>query len=364
MKKVIIVNFVAKHSYLFIRKMIEGFVNNDCEVIAIVSKNMPELEEWRAIENMRLFEVDGYTSFRDFPIKLLKLLFVQGPKIKELVSNEDISFVYLPIFTYWSVFINLLLRKIPFVYAMHDPEVHNKRRLVSRAMNYLLGVRAMKIVILSETFRPLVIKKYNKSNSDIVTIPSGVECEVSSTNVNLIEYPEDKVNFLFHGRIDKYKGLDVLAEAYSKLKSENHDITLTIAGSGDFSLYQEMYSDLVDCRIINKWLTNDEVAGLFNGENVITILPYKTATQSGVINVAMPCGSPIIATKTGGIVEQIKDGETGYLIEPNDVNALYEKMKYVTLHLDELDTIRENALKRVKSLSWDDLAGRLLNSIK
>ena len=112
--------------------------------------------------------------------------------------------------------------------------------------------------------------------------------------------------------------------------------------------------------MINRWLTNDEVNSLFNDKSVITVLPYISATQSGVINVAMPNGSPIIATKCGGITEQIVDNRTGYLIEPNDVNALYEKMEYILNHRDELDDIRHNAYARMKTLGWDVLASRVV----
>ena len=54
------------------------------------------------------------------------------------------------------------------------------------------------------------------------------------------------------------------------------------------------------------------------------------------------------------------DNKTGYLIEPNNVNELYEKMEYVLNHRDELDTIRNNAYARMKTLEWDVLAARVV----
>lgn len=143
------------------------------------------------------------------------------------------------------------------------------------------------------------------------------------------------------------------------LRKKYDNVTLTVAGSGDFSSYKNAYKDLEDCRVINRWLTDEEVTGLYNDKSVIAVLPYISATQSGVINVALPNGSPVIASRCGGIEEQIKDGETGYLTEPNNVKSLYEKMEYIVMHREDLDRIRENGYKKMKSLDWDIISAKL-----
>lgn len=224
-----------------------------------------------------------------------------------------------------------------------------------------MGVKAQTIVILSETFRDYVKKQYKKLDREIITIPSGNESIIAKNErIEIVPYDDNKINFLFQGQIAKYKGLHILAEAYDRLRQKYDNVTLTIAGSGDFSEYEDIYSKLVDCTVINRWLTDGEIAGLYNDRNVIAVLPYISATQSGVINVAMPNGSPIIATKCGGIVEQIIDNETGYLAEPGDIDSLYEKMEYVVNHKVELNRIRENAYQRMKEFDWNTLAGRLV----
>lgn len=360
-KKVIVVNFVAKHSYIFVKRMIEGLSHNNCYIFAIVSKNMKGLEEWKELDNIEFYEVDGYTDTITFGIKLIKFYFTDTKMIRKRVRELKAVSMYIPICTYWSWFINQILLDLPLIYAMHDPIAHGSRISLIRLFNYFLGKKAKTIIILSETFREYVKKVYKKLDNQIITIPSGHESlEETINKVELIHYDNSKVNFLFHGRIDKYKGLHILAEAYEKLHNKYDDVTLTIAGSGDFKEYQVAFDRLQDCRIINRWLTDEEIKGLFNDKSVITVLPYISATQSGVINVAMPNGSPIIATRCGGIIEQIDDNKTGYLIEPNNVNELYEKMEYVLNHRDELDTIRNNAYARMKTLEWDVLAARVV----
>ena len=360
-QKVIVVNFVAKHSYVFIKNMIEGLANNNCKVFAIVSKNMEEIHEWRMMKNVELYEVDGYTKVTTFPIKLFKLYKRDARYIRKRIKELNASVIYIPICTYWTWFVNLILRDLPFVYAIHDPVSHSDRISIIGIFNYLLGRRAKRVIIFSELFRPHVKRCYRKSEKQIVTIPGGYEnVEIKDKNIHLVKYDDSKINFLFQGRIDKYKGLVILAEAFEMLRKKYDNVTLTVAGAGDFKPYKNIFDRLSDCTVINRWLTNDEVNSLFNDRSVITVLPYISATQSGVINVAMPNGSPIIATRCGGIIEQIDDNKTGYLIEPNNVNELYEKMEYVLNHRDELDTIRNNAYARMKTLEWDVLAARVV----
>lgn len=364
-QKTVAVNFVAKHSYVFVQKMVEGLAHNGYRILAIVSKNMPEIKEWEKIEGITIYPVNGYTSIANFPLRLLLLFVMDAGKIKRVACEMDVQSVYVPICTYWSVFVNLLFGGKKSVYAMHDPMPHDKRRIVIRIMNRWLGMRSDTLLILSDTFRSYVKQHYHKNDDKIITVPSGVECDSESVEVvlPLVQYDDSKVNFLFHGRIDRYKGLAILAVAYKRIREKYDNVTLTVAGSGDFGEYEGMYKDLKDCTVINRWLSNGEVTGLFNDRSVIAVLPYLSATQSGVINVAMPIGSPIIATRCGGIVEQITDNETGYLIPPNDVDALFLKMEHVINNRDDWSRIRENAYKRMQSLSWDSLAKRLASAL-
>lgn len=358
--KVIVINFVAKHSYIFVINMVKGLVENGCKAVAIISKNMPEIEQWRRIKGLKLIEIDGYTSLSDFIPKLLRYYCKDVPRIKRIVKKYDDVVMYIPMLSYWSYFVKKSLNQLDYVFDMHDPISHSKKHILLIFFNYQLGLKAKKIRILSETFREHVKKKYKKTDRQIVVIPSGCENVKKNSNVEIVRYEDDKLNFLFQGRIDEYKGLEILAKAYKRLSLEYQSVTLTIAGSGDITPYSKELTDLPRCTVINRWITDEEVASLFNDRNVVAILPYKTATQSGVINVAMPCGTPVIASACGAIPEQIQDGKTGYLVKPGDIDELYIKMKYVLNNQDELKVIRTNGYERMESLDWKILSKKLM----
>ncbi len=128
---------------------------------------------------------------------------------------------------------------------------------------------------------------------------------------------------LFFGYVRHYKGLDTLLTAWKRVRAERPGATLVVAG--EFYEKPEPYAALAQAaggvRILNRYIADDEVEALFRAADV-TVLPYRSATQSGVTHVAYALGSPVIATRTGGITETVRDGETGLTCPPEDPEAL------------------------------------------
>lgn len=360
-KKLIVVNYVAKHGYPYVYKIVESIAKKNEHTVAIVSEMMPELPEWKKIKGLELIIVKGYTNPKNFIPNMIEFKKKQAPKIMEKLECYEEVTILNPMFTYWTNYINRCFKRYSYVYVLHDPKPHNSRLIVHNILNEILVRNAKKIVILSEVFKKFTMEHYRKKENDIVIIPEGSNVQIDRNSaVQLVAYKDDITYFLIQGRIDKYKGIDILVKAFKKISEEYGNVALVIAGSGDITPYKNEINGQENVFVVNRWLTNEEVIGFYNDKNVIAVLPYISATQSGVINVAMPCGTPIIASNCGGIPEQIEDGVNGYLVTPSDIDDLYNKMKYVLNHKNELEIIRENGYKRVNSLDWDKLACRFL----
>jgi glycosyltransferase involved in cell wall biosynthesis len=131
----------------------------------------------------------------------------------------------------------------------------------------------------------------------------------------------EALDVLFFGRIEPYKGVDVLLDAYLLLREKDRPIHLTIAGRGnipaDFS--QKALAAGVDLK--NYWLSGEELGGLIKDADVI-VAPYTDATQSGVVITAISYLVPVIATRVGALPEYVEDGEGGFLVPPGDAPAL------------------------------------------
>lgn len=169
------------------------------------------------------------------------------------------------------------------------------------------------------------------------------------------------LELLFYGFVRPYKGLDILIEAMRVLRRQ--DVQLTIAGEfwEDEAPVRERITRLgLEDRIELRphYHTEEETAELFARADVV-ILPYRSATGSGVVPIAYHYEKPVIVTRVGGLPDVVRDGKTGFIVPPNDPHALADKIGTLTAEMchDMLPQIRD--LKR--SLTWERLAEVLLN---
>jgi len=135
----------------------------------------------------------------------------------------------------------------------------------------------------------------------------------------------DKNILLFFGFIRDYKGLDVLIEAFALVRKKM-DVKLIVAG--EFYEPEEKYLNLIskynleNSIILKKdFIPTSEVKYYFSAADAV-VLPYKSATQSGIVQVAVNFCKPVIATNVGGIGEVIEEGKTGYVVEKENPEKL------------------------------------------
>ncbi|QWB95444.1 glycosyltransferase [Mycoplasmatota bacterium] len=167
------------------------------------------------------------------------------------------------------------------------------------------------------------------------------------------------MNFLFFGRITKYKGLNILWEAYKRLLDKyKQQITLSIVGEGDLKLNVNEIKKTIGTNVVNEWIPNEDLYKYFGRKNVVLVCPYIDATQSGVIMLGYDFLVPVIATKTGGIPEQVQDNVTGLLIEPNSIDELYKAMEKFILNIDILSKYSFNIKSYMSNFSWIKSIGK------
>jgi glycosyltransferase involved in cell wall biosynthesis len=132
---------------------------------------------------------------------------------------------------------------------------------------------------------------------------------------------------MFFGNIEAYKGLDVLIRAFAQMPADVRARTqLLVAGSPntDIAALQELARDLgIEGRLIWKlgYIREEEVPELFRSATIVA-LPYRAIDQSGVLMTALAFGKAIVASRTGGFPEVIRDGVHGTLVTPGDVQDL------------------------------------------
>lgn len=131
--------------------------------------------------------------------------------------------------------------------------------------------------------------------------------------------PTDKI-VLFFGLIRKYKGLDMLLDAFGELKN---DKKLKLVIAGEFYEDKQPYLDLIEKHQIQdqvilhaRFIANEDVKLYFSATDLVA-LPYRSATQSGVTQVSFHFEVPTLVTNVGGLGEIIPDKVAGYVVESN-----------------------------------------------
>lgn len=125
---------------------------------------------------------------------------------------------------------------------------------------------------------------------------------------------------LFFGLIRAYKGLDILLDAFADSRFHDGRIKLIIAGEfyGDGEKYHRQAERLgINENIIwhTEFVPDSEVRYFFSAADVV-VQPYKSATQSGVTQIAYHFEKPMIVTDVGGLAEIVPDGKVGYVVKP------------------------------------------------
>ena len=131
----------------------------------------------------------------------------------------------------------------------------------------------------------------------------------------------DKDYMLFFGLVRAYKGLDLLLDAMGKIHAKMPNLRLLIAG--EFYEQEEGYREqiknlgLTEKVIIrNEFIPDADLRLYFSAADLI-VQPYKTATQSGVTQVAFHFEKPMLVTNVGGLGEIVHDHKMGYAVHPN-----------------------------------------------
>lgn len=161
---------------------------------------------------------------------------------------------------------------------------------------------------------------------------------------------------LFFGFVREYKGLKYLLQAMTDLRDKIVDIKLLIVGSfdNDKQSYLNFIKEngLSDCvEVIDDYIPDHEVEKYFAVCDLV-VLPYESATQSGIVQIAYGFNKPVIVTNVGGLPDVVEDGKTGYVVEPKNGQALAEAIsKYFMQHKQE--EFARNVEKESYRFSWD-----------
>jgi len=178
--------------------------------------------------------------------------------------------------------------------------------------------------------------------------------------------PADGKYVLFFGFIRDYKGLDLLIDAFGDLRLQDQGVKLLVAGEfyGDPKPYIDRINslDISDIVLLHNDYIPDNKVNLYFSACDIVAQPYKTATQSGVTQVAFHFEKPMLVTNVGGLPEIVPDGKIGYVVEPNAQSIADALVKFYKEEKEE--AFVEGVREEKKKYGWDRMTAAVLASFE
>lgn len=173
----------------------------------------------------------------------------------------------------------------------------------------------------------------------------------------------DEKVLLFFGFVRPYKGLKHLIHAMPEVKEGLGDVRLLIVGefgsAEDKEDYVRQIKDLAESDpelesaiVIKDGYTPDREVEKYFAACDMVVLPYESATQSGIVQIAYGFGKPVTVTNVGGLPDVVDNGRTGYVIPPQDEKALAEAVVRYFVE-DKEKEFAKNIAAEAYRFSWE-----------
>lgn len=205
----------------------------------------------------------------------------------------------------------------------------------------------LKSIVKHGQYRKVVHPTYNAFKMQNLSKKEGRK------QVNCSE--RDKL-LLFFGFVREYKGLKHLIKAMPQIAKQLDNVKLLVVG--DFSDDKQSYIDLIQqldvadyIEIYDGYIPDKEVEKFFAASDLV-VLPYESATQSGIVQIAYGFEKPVVVTNVGGLPEVVLDGKTGYIVQPRNSDELAQKVVDF-FEKNMAEAFKEGIKQEAQRYSWD-----------
>jgi starch synthase len=229
------------------------------------------------------------------------------------------------------------------VTTVHDPVPHPGQRPLPKVEELVRRrwIRGSAAVVVHGTAIAEALPAWARP-SRVAVIPHG-----AAVRDRPLPVPHQPSVLLF-GRLEPYKGVDVLIRAMERVLAERTDVRLIVAGRGPEAALVPVHP-MIDLR--DDYVPEAELDTLF-GEATIAVLPYIEASHTGVGTTALGRGIPTIVSDVGALSDIGLD--SSFLVQPRDEDALAGA---ILRHVDHDDELRHSVLAFARErFSWDACA--------
>lgn len=328
------------------------------DVIATVDRDADSVPDLPA-SDVRLEHT--YTRRSEILTRIPQLLAL-SLRTRRWLRSRRVDVYFSPMMSIWGAFAVWVVvpRDVLAVVVVHDPQQHpGDRHPVLELCRRVEMARADVLVAFSEHSAE-ELRKYVPARKPVIWVPHG-------TDVDPAVVPRTTARTRpvigFFGRISAYKGIDLYVEVIDLVRRRIPEAVGRVVGNGEVppGLVQRS-SDGIDWRV--GWVEEDEVEAVVDDFDIV-VLPYREASQSGVLPIAASRGVPAVVTPVGGLAEQavasgnteVADELAADAVADAVVRLLLDPVRYAALSARGLAAVAGDT-------SWSAVAQRLIDELQ
>ncbi len=356
------------------------------KIVILGDAPSPHIKRWSEYFISKQYEVH-IISFRSINLKSVKIHHIHPPKfliisqvtklwrklgylfsinkIRKLIISINPDILH----AHWATSYGLLgaLSNFhPFIISVWGRDIIDSptnnwllKKIIEYSLSKADAITATSKMLKKET------EKYIDTNRKVFYVPFGIDLKKFKKNTYM-----EKDNSICIGIVKSLEhkyGIKYLIKAFARLKLEFHDITLLIVGGG--SLYNELVLLVKKLNIKNDVnfvgeIDNDDVTDYLHKMDIFVVPSISESETFGVSAVeASACCLPVIASNIGGLPEVVIDGETGLLVEPENIDDLFNKLKKMINSREMRIKLGVYGRKFIKSKYGIDYCGKEMEKI-
>ena len=297
-----------------------------------------------------------YGFVKKFTVERFKIL----NQLETYIRENDIQYVIIGMDFFWCPLIYKACARVgaKSIYVVHEPKPHPQEPVIMAWIKRKSLKKAIRganhIVTLTHHVKSYISESLNIDKASISVIPHGIFSYYKANVPKSISDRNKPITLLYFGRIEYYKGLDILLEAFLKAEKFHNNIQLEIWGSGDIRSYGNLIESIQSLHIENRWVKEDEIPEIFDRAD-ICVLPYRDASQSGVVGIASDAAMPIIACPAPGLKEQLR--KAGAIFSDDFTpDSLFKTIELLIEDPKLYNSLSEKSMSYAKNLSWMNIA--------
>ncbi|MBI9047332.1 MAG: glycosyltransferase family 4 protein [Anaerolineaceae bacterium] len=275
-------------------------------------------------------------------------------KLISIIKSINPDLVHMTASHEWNPVVAWVIKnilKLPLVYTVFDPTPHEGTPLYFLIPELMVRKIPDAFIVQTDWLKKDFLSKgFSSERTYVIQLGS----YSAITQWRQKDVPRKNI-ILFFGRIDKHKGIETLLQTAPEVLEKLPKWKIVIAGRGNFQPYQKLVkNDRIE--IINEYIEDQKAARLFQQAKLV-VLPYNSATSTGVVGVAYDFEIPVVATDVGSLGAVVEDKQTGLIIPPKNPELLAQAILSLAKNEDYRQQLGKNALAYNKeNLNWNSFA--------